>query len=94
MEPRSQIHPDIHKNAPTTWDERLTKTLKNGMKEVMFQFEGTSPVMRPVIPKINTSRRMARILDTMNREVLPEEVAIAQDLETPFCHLLCCNNSG
>ncbi|KAK7792843.1 hypothetical protein R5R35_004418 [Gryllus longicercus] len=91
----SEINPDTHINVPTAGDttttevERLVESLKMGMSEAMLQFEGTDPTMSPALPEANTSRRMARIIDIMNCEVLPEEIKMAQNLQSLHLSIYC-----
>ena len=60
--------------------------MKIEVRRAVAQFEGIEPSVRPAIPRVHTSKKLAILVAMMNRDVLPPNVISANDLES--WHLL------
>ena len=59
------------------------------MGQAWTEFNGTNPLTRPALPKINTSRKLAEVIAIMNNRILPQYVEDAETLKGLHCVIYC-----
>ena len=63
-------------------DPSWKEGLRIEMRQAVAQIEGTEPMRRPAIPRVNTSKNLAIMVAIMNADVLPPYIELAVDLES------------
>ncbi|GBP96556.1 hypothetical protein EVAR_91098_1 [Eumeta japonica] len=69
--------------------QNLREGLGIEMRMALTMFEGTNPVCRPKIPKINAFYKVAEIIEIMNKEIIPPYLATIYNLEQIHLILYC-----
>ncbi|XP_050502317.1 uncharacterized protein LOC126881795 [Diabrotica virgifera virgifera] len=67
-------------------NNELRDSLENEMARAVQEFNGTNPLSRPPLPRINSCKKLGALLQIVNTEVLPNYVAEAHTLE--YLHML------
>lgn len=68
-------------NACQKEEERTEDNLETLMSTAITEFEDTNPIRRPKIPKVNTSKKLAKIIDLMNTKILPAYISNCHSIE-------------
>lgn len=62
-------------------EKRTEDNLDTLMNTAITEFEDTNPISRPKIPKVNTSKKLAKTIETMNTKILPTYISNCHSIE-------------
>lgn len=83
-EPEVQPILDIQDTNPANTqqvDNELHQEVTTQMARAVLEFTGTDPLSRPSLPKVNSSKKLGKVLELMNNQILPNYFAGADTLE-------------
>ncbi|XP_047546074.1 uncharacterized protein LOC125077984 [Vanessa atalanta] len=63
--------------------------IKKQYNITLEKFQNTNPISRPYIPKQNSSRKLAQIINVINTKVLSQHISVEQDFVTTHTLIYC-----
>uniref|UniRef100_A0A6P7FKT0 Uncharacterized protein LOC114331394 n=1 Tax=Diabrotica virgifera virgifera TaxID=50390 RepID=A0A6P7FKT0_DIAVI len=78
--------PEIQPDNTQQENNELRDSLANEMARAVQEFNGTNPLSRPPLPRINSCKKLGALLQIVNTEVLTNYVVEAHTLE--YLHML------
>ncbi|XP_064072076.1 uncharacterized protein LOC113393371 [Vanessa tameamea] len=63
--------------------------IKKQYNITLEKFQNTNPISRPYIPKQNSSRKLAQIINVINTKILPQHISVEQDFVTTHTLIYC-----
>ena len=71
-------------------DTATIEKLKEMYHTTYSEYNGSNPIMRPRLPKINSSSKLSYILSLMNNNIIPDIVEENRDIKSIHTVIYCC----